>query len=121
MEEELDLIQSECNPSSDYINNMEEFDSNESSTSQVLLFLSDTCHFCQDFIKNKINDFKDGINSIPNSEYIEVHLQNDTNNLFKQYNIQSVPTCVVVKNNNTTLLNGGNITSDAVENALENM
>ena len=51
MEEGLDLIQSECNQSSDTINNMEEFYSNESPTSQILLFLSDTCPFCQKFIK----------------------------------------------------------------------
>ena len=82
----------------------------------VYVFLSKTCPHCTDYVKYTHQELSNSLTS-NNVTLIELYGDNDPQQLFKKFNVQYVPTCVVSVNGKTKTLDG-QINSKNVQNLI---
>ena len=78
---------------------------NKDSQTKLMLFYKTSCHYCTDFLPTwyKI------INDLPNTIlYEEINTENDkkSNKIANSYNVSSVPTIILIVDNNTKVYKG---------------
>lgn len=92
---------------------------NTQGTTELLVFISDTCSHCQNYLDNNNKD----VVAFMQSKRLTVQtIKSDgskvSNDLFNKYNVQFVPTGILIKNGKPINL-GSNINVQSVKNALE--
>jgi hypothetical protein len=95
----------------------------DTSTNRLKLyvFVSDHCPHCHTYLNNHHND----IITLTNSKGIDIEkVESDgsakSNDLFTKYDVQFIPTGIIVKENTVLKNLGSNITPQSVKLALEN-
>lgn len=85
----------------------------ESDTPTVLVFLSESCHYCKNWIKTETD-----VVAQLRSDVILKKIYPDNKKLFQDYNISAVPTAYVVYKNKSHKISG-NITADNIESVIK--
>lgn len=93
----------------------ENFSSNDQVS--VLIFLSSSCHHCTTYKQNKHESIKQFVES---KGYKYVLVPEDDSSMFTKYDVMYIPTCVIVKGNKHTKLQG-EITENNIEKAIKSL
>jgi len=92
----------------------ESFENSEPMT--LLIFVSDSCGHCVDYIKN----YHDGIVSLAKSKNINVkkYVSNIDPEMFKKFNINFVPTAILMKGDKIYKNLGSNVNPESIKAAI---
>ena len=99
----------------------ETFKNTNVEQTKLYIFVSSHCSHCHTYLNNQ----HDNVCALAKSKGIEVEkVQSDdsakSNDLFAKYNIQFIPSAIIVKNGKIYKHLGSNITPQSVKAALEN-
>lgn len=99
----------------------ESFVNTENKQTKLYVFVSSHCPHCHTYLDNHHNN----VCALAKSKGINVEkIQSDgstkSNELFSKYNVQFIPTAIIVKDDTVYKNLGSNITPQSVKQALEN-
>ena len=98
----------ETHGTSFYDENEEKNISKPDSKAQVIIFLSKSCPACISYNKNNYKRLKGKLEKLTNNKINikKIYSDKDPNNLFSKYDIQFIPTGIVIHNNKSQKING---------------
>ena len=89
-----------------YFRQEEKFTSSDTSVGhKVMIFLSKSCPHCVTFKNNELDNLTKKIATTPHTIDVVVAGENNRD-IFNKYDIQYVPACLVLKDNNHKIVNG---------------
>jgi thiol-disulfide isomerase/thioredoxin len=97
---------------------IEKFGNNQDDV-KILVFVSDTCPHCVSYKAKKNEQVKHDVEE-NGYKYDLINSSPETRDLFNKYDVQFIPTCVVVKNDKHVRLQG-DINIDNIKDTLKDL